>query len=650
MVSIAMATKKKTASKDKKPTKKSAGPAEETHVFQAEVSRLLEIVANALYSEKEIFIRELISNAADACDRLRYAAITEPGLVEGDSDFTIAIDIDKDAKTLTVHDNGIGMSHDEMVENLGTIARSGTTAFVEQLSGDAKKDVSFIGQFGVGFYSCFMVADRVEVVSRRAGENGAWRWTSDGKGAFAMAEAERDARGTSVTVHLKDDQAEFAEPMRVRHVITTYSDHIGFPITLNDGASGDKPEPVNTASALWTRPASEVAEQQYTEFYRHVSHLGDDPWATVHFRAEGTIEYTGLLFIPSSRPFDLFTQDRATHVRLYVKRVFITEDCEGLVPRWLRFLRGVIDSEDLPLNISREMLQNNPVLARIRNGLVSRVIRELTSKAEKDPDAYAAFWKNFGAVLKEGLYEAANERDALLGLARFRSTHGDALVGLSDYVGRMKEGQESIYYISGDELDIVARSPQLEGFQSRGIEVLLMTDPVDQFWLPMIGAFEEKTFKSVTQGGADFSALESDDDKDDGDDAADKPPEEDIGRLIAAMKVALGEEVKDIRVSDRLTQSAVCLVADEGDMDMNMERMLQAHRQIDTRATRILELNPNHALIRELALRIKQDAGALGDAAHLLLDQARILEGEPLPDPTAFARRLSNVMTRSTAN
>jgi molecular chaperone HtpG len=650
MVSIAMATKKKTASKDKKPTKKSAGPAEETHVFQAEVSRLLEIVANALYSEKEIFIRELISNAADACDRLRYAAITEPGLVEGDSDFTIAIDIDKDAKTLTVHDNGIGMSHDEMVENLGTIARSGTTAFVEQLSGDAKKDVSFIGQFGVGFYSCFMVADRVEVVSRRAGENVAWRWTSDGKGAFAMAEAERDARGTSVTVHLKDDQAEFAEPMRVRHVITTYSDHIGFPITLNDGASGDKPEPVNTASALWTRPASEVAEQQYTEFYRHVSHLGDDPWATVHFRAEGTIEYTGLLFIPSSRPFDLFTQDRATHVRLYVKRVFITEDCEGLVPRWLRFLRGVIDSEDLPLNISREMLQNNPVLARIRNGLVSRVIRELTSKAEKDPDAYAAFWKNFGAVLKEGLYEAANERDALLGLARFRSTHGDALVGLSDYVGRMKEGQESIYYISGDELDIVARSPQLEGFQSRGIEVLLMTDPVDQFWLPMIGAFEEKTFKSVTQGGADFSALESDDDKDDGDDAADKPPEEDIGRLIAAMKVALGEEVKDIRVSDRLTQSAVCLVADEGDMDMNMERMLQAHRQIDTRATRILELNPNHALIRELALRIKQDAGALGDAAHLLLDQARILEGEPLPDPTAFARRLSNVMTRSTAN
>ena len=642
-----MADKKTTNSDDKKKSAKGAEPDGETHVFQSDVSRLLDIVANALYSEKEIFIRELISNAADACDRLRYQAITEPGLLNGDADFSIAIDIDKDAKSLTICDNGIGMTHDEMIENLGTIARSGTTAFVEQLSGDAKKDVSVIGQFGVGFYSSFMVADKVEVISRRAGEDSAWCWTSDGKGAFTLAKAERDGRGTSVIVHLKEDQSEFAEPMRVRHVITTYSDHIAFPITLDDGAQDGKPESVNTAAALWTRLASEVTQQQYTEFYRHVSHLGDDPWATLHFRAEGIIEYTGLLFIPSSRPFDLFTQDRTTHVRLYVKRVFITEDCEGLVPRWLRFLRGVIDSQDLPLNISREMLQNNPVLTRIRSGLISRVIRELKSKAEKDPDSYTAFWENFGAVLKEGLYEAANERDDLLGLTRFRSTHGDALVGLGDYVGRMKEGQEAIYYISGDDLDVVARSPQLEGFRSRGVEVLLMTDPVDQFWLPMIGAFEEKHFKSVTQGGADFSAITPDEDKDDGDDAADTPPEEDIGRLIAAMKVALGEEVKDVRASDRLTQSAVCLVADDGDMDMNMERMLQAHRQIDTRAPRVLELNPGHALIRELAERIKQDAGALGDTAHLLLDQARILEGEPLPDPAAFAQRLSDVMTKS---
>jgi len=645
-----MATKKKTKSEDKTkagPDGETAGPDGETHVFQAEVSRLLDIVANALYSEKEIFIRELISNAADACDQLRYAAITEPGLIDGGADFAIALDLDKDAKTLSIHDNGIGMTHDEMIENLGTIARSGTSAFVEQLSGDAKKDISVIGQFGVGFYSCFMVADKVEVVSRRAGEESAWRWTSDGKGTFAMTEAERDGRGTSIVVHLKDDQAEFAEAMRVRHVITTYSDHIAFPITVADGADDDKLEPVNTASALWTRPASDVTEQQYTEFFHHVSHLGGDPWATLHFRAEGIIEYSGLLFIPSSRPFDLFTQDRATHVKLYVKRVFITEDCEGLVPRWLRFLRGVVDSEDLPLNISREMLQNNPVLTRIRNGLVSRVIRELQSKAEKDPETYATFWENFGAVLKEGLYEAANERDALLGLTRFRSTHGDALVGLSDYVGRMKEGQDAIYYISGDDLDIVSRSPQLEGFRARGVEVLLMTDPVDQFWLPMIGAFEEKSFKSVTQGGADLSAIKSDDDTEKDDDTADAPPEEDIGRLVAAIKVALGEEVKDVRVSDRLTQSAVCLVAGEGDMDMNMERMLQAHRQIDTRAPRILELNPRHALIRELAARVKQDAGALGDAAHLLLDQARILEGEPLPDPIAFARRLSDAMSRS---
>jgi molecular chaperone HtpG len=642
-----MADKKKTTQEDAT----TAGPDGEIHVFQSDVSRLLDIVANALYSEKEIFIRELISNAADACDRLRYEAITEPGLLNGDAVFTIAIDIDKDAKSLTIRDNGIGMTHDEMVENLGTIARSGTTAFVEQLSGDAKKDISVIGQFGVGFYSSFMVADKVEVISRRAGEDSAWRWTSDGKGAFTMARAERDGRGTSVIVHLKDDQTEFAEPLRVRHVITTYSDHIAFPITLDDGTGDDKPEAVNSAAALWTRPASEVTEQQYSEFYRHISHLGDDPWETLHFRAEGIIEYAGLLFIPSSRPIDLFTQDRTTHVRLYVKRVFITEDCEGLVPRWLRFLRGVVDSQDLPLNISREMLQNNPVLTRIRNGLISRVIRALKAKAEKAPDSYVKFWENFGAVLKEGLYESANEREDLLGLARFHSTHGDALVGLADYIGRIKDGQEAIYYITGDTLDIVARSPQLEGFRSRGIEVLLMTDPVDQFWLPMIGAFEENPFQSVTQGDTDFSAIKTDETKDDSDDdAADAASQEDIGRLIAAMKVALGDAVKDVRASDRLTQSAVCLVAADGGMDMNMERILQAHQQLDARAPRILELNPGHALIRNLAERIKQDASALGDAAHLLLDQARILEGEPLPDPAAFARRLSDVMTSSAAD
>ncbi|MDD9927748.1 MAG: molecular chaperone HtpG, partial [Rhodospirillaceae bacterium] len=529
----------------------------ETHTFQAEVSRLLDIVANALYSEKEIFIRELVSNAADACDRLRYAAITQPDLVEGDADYAIALSTDKDARTLTFSDNGIGMSREELIGNLGTIARSGSSAFVEQLSGDAKNDVSLIGQFGVGFYSCFMVADKVEVVSRRAGEDQAWQWTSDGKGAFTVTEAERDGRGTTITVHLKEDESDYAETFRVQTVVKTYSDHIAFPITVSDGSEEGDPEPVNTASALWTRPRNDITEQQYTEFFHHVSHMVGDPWSTLHFRAEGMIEYTGLLYIPSSRPFDLYNQDRTSKVRLYVKRVFITEDCEELVPRWLRFLRGVIDSEDLPLNISREMLQNNAVLSRIRSGLTSRVIRELESKAEKEPDAYAEFWENFGAVLKEGLYEPTGEKEELLGLARFRSTHDDNLVSLTDYVGRMKEGQKAIYYITGGDVDALARSPQLEGFRSRGIEVLLLSDPVDEFWVPMVGMFEEQPFKSATQGGADFNEIKSaDTDADAEEKKADDTPQEDIDRLIAAMKLALGEDVKDIRVSDRLTESA----------------------------------------------------------------------------------------------
>ncbi|MEC9153119.1 MAG: molecular chaperone HtpG [Pseudomonadota bacterium] len=623
----------------------------ETLTFQAEVSRLLDIVANALYSEKEIFIRELVSNAADACDRLRYAAITQPELVEGDADYAIMLSTNKDARTLTFSDNGIGMSRAEIIENLGTIARSGSSAFVEQLSGDAKNDVSLIGQFGVGFYSSFMVADKVEVVSLRAGEEQAWQWTSDGKGAFTVAEAGRDGRGTTITVHLKEDEMDFADAFRVRSVVKTYSDHIAFPITVADSGDENDPETVNTASALWTRPRNDITEEQYTEFFHHVSHMVGDPWSTLHFRAEGVIEYTGLLYIPSSRPFDLFNQDRTSKVRLYVKRVFITEDCEELVPRWLRFLRGVIDSEDLPLNISREMLQNNAVLSKIRSGLTSRVIRELENKAEKEPEAYAEFWENFGAVLKEGLYEPSGEKDTLLGLARFRSTHGDDLVSLSDYVARMKEGQSAIYYITGGDAEALVRSPQLEGFRSRGIEVLMLSDPVDEFWVPMAGPFEEKPFKSATQGGADFDDIKSENAETDADESnADATPQEDIDRLIAAMKLALGEDVKDVRVSVRLTESSVCLVADDGDMDMNLERLLKAHQQIETRAPRILEINSSHDLIKGLAAKAKVDSGSIDDAARLLLDQARIIEGEPLPDPTAFAQRMSDIMTKGIGN
>ncbi|MFT6580951.1 MAG: molecular chaperone HtpG [Alphaproteobacteria bacterium] len=646
----------------KKSDKKSSGP--ETQKFQAEVGRLLDIVANALYSEKEIFLRELISNAADACDRLRYAAITKPELIEKNSVFSIALTIDKDARTLTIADNGIGMTRDDLTDNLGTIARSGTSAFLDQLSGDSKKDVSLIGQFGVGFYSAFMVSDKVDVVSRHAGDDETWRWSSDGKGEFTIEQVEgdeaRDDRGVTITMHLKEAEDEFTEPYRIRHIVKTYSDHIAIPITLtggeppktdDDDAEAEPeekaPETINTASAIWTRPRSEVTEQQYTEFYHHISHLGDDPWMTSHFRVEGVIEYSGLLYVPTSRPFDLFHQDRPTKVSLYVKRVFITDDCEDLLPRWLRFVRGVIDSEDLPLNVSREMLQNNPVLSKIKSGLTTRILNELKKKATDEPDAYAAFWDAFGAVMKEGLYEALGDRDALLELTRFKSTNGDDLTNLKDYVERMKDGQEAIYYITGSEIDALRKSPQLEGFTARGVEVLLLTDPVDEFWLPMIGVYEEKAFKSVTRGGDDLSAIKTGDDDEDAKDAEETSGSEDTDRLIAALKLALGDNVKDVRASQRLTESAVCLIADEGDMDMNMQRMLKAHNQLDESATRVLEINPKHALIEKLAAIAKDDgADSLQDAAFLLLDQARIIEGEALPDPSGFARRMSSAMQK----
>jgi len=622
--------------------------AEETLSFETEVGKILKIVANSLYSEKQIFLRELISNASDACDRLRYLAITQPELTADDPDFCVEISVDSRKKLLTIDDNGIGMNREALVEDLGTIARSGSSAFLDQLSGENSKDVALIGQFGVGFYSCFMVADKVEVVSRRAGEDTAWRWTSDGQGQFTIGEAEKETRGTRITLHLKKDALEFLEPSRLRHVVTTYSDHISLPIRL---VEEDKTETVNQASALWTRQKKDITDEQYTEFYHHVGHAFDDPWMTLHWRAEGKIEYTGLLFIPSLRPMDLFTAERHHNVKLYVRRVFITDDCRELVPPWLRFLKGLIDSEDLPLNVSREMLQHNPTLARIRAAVVKRVLGELKKKAEKAPEDYAGFWENFGAVLKEGLYEDQDNRDDLLKLARFRSTAEEKLVGLDSYVERMKEGQDAIYYITGEEVEKLAKSPQLEGFRSRGIEVLMMTDPVDEFWIPSIGTYQEKPFKSATRAGADLSGIKKTEsgDKDDADKKKDSEHPKGLDSLVAMVKLELGDAVKDVRISERLTDSAVCLVADEGDLDIHLERLLRQHKQLDHSVARVLEVNPTHPLITALAGIVGSDGSgaAVTDAAWLLLDQARILEGEALPDPAAFSRRLSDLMTKS---
>ena len=619
---------------------------EEKLSFQAEVSRLLHLMVNAVYSDKEVFLRELISNASDACDKLRYLALTDPSLTADGAGFEIGITADPKARTITVSDNGIGMDRDDLIALLGTIARSGTGAFAQELTGDAKKDSALIGQFGVGFYSVFMVADRVEVTSRKAGTGQAWKWSSDGLGEYTIGEAERDGRGTDIVVHLRKGEDEWLTPYRLREVIKTYSDHIALPITLD---TGQGPERVNEASAIWARSKSDVTDEQYKEFYHHVGHAGDEPWLTVHVKAEGKVEYAMLLFVPTQRPFDLFDPARQHRVKLYVKRVFITDDCEGLVPPYLRFLRGVVDAEDLPLNISREMLQNTPMIAHLRQAIVKRVLAELKKKADKDAEGYLAFWKSFGPVLKEGLYEDAERRDDLLALARFHSTHGDGLVSLADYVGRMKEGQEAIYTISGDDLGNLRKSPQLEGFRARGVEVLLLTDPVDDFWQATVPDYEKKPFRSVTRGAADLSKLgKTDESKDDEADAA-RPA--DMATLVAVLKQHLEGAVKDVRQSDRLTDSAVCLVADEGDLDMRLERMLKAHGQLDKASSRILEINPRHALIKALVARAKESgaADALADAAHLLLDQARIVEGDPVPDPAAFAQRLASVMTKGLA-
>lgn len=627
---------------------------EEKLSFQAEVSRLLDIVVHSLYSQREIFLRELVSNASDACDKLRYQAITQPELIAGDSDFRIELTVDKDAGTLTVADNGIGMNRDDLIANLGTIARSGTGEFLRGLTGDSRKDVSLIGQFGVGFYASFMVADTVEVITRKAGEEHGWRWTSQGKGEFTITDAPEASRGARIVLHLKDDAKEYLEPHRLRQVVKGYSDHIGLPVILKGGNEGGEDETLNTASALWTRSKGEITDEQYKEFYHHVAHAFDEPWLTVHYRAEGAIEYTGLLFVPTEKPFDLFQPDRKQHVKLYVNRVFITDDCEGLLPPYLRFVRGVVDSPDLPLNVSREMLQHNPLLRKMQGGLVKRLFSELEKKAA-DADAYATFWNSFGPVLKEGLYEDFERRDQILDLARFRSTAsegqgGGGLVSLADYIGRMKDGQDAIYFITGDDASVLRRSPQLEGYLAKGIEVLLLTDPIDEFWTGMVPSYKDKPFKSVSQGSADLSKIKGEDKPED--EKKDEAPRERLDILVGALKMALGEAVKEVRASDRLTASPCCLVADEGGMSIHLERLLRQHNTTPSAApARILEINPGHSLIKHMAERAAADATApdLVDMAHLLFDQARIVEGEPPADPVAFAGRLAKVMEKGLA-
>jgi len=620
-------------------------------------------VINSLYQHRDIFLRELVSNASDACDRLRYAAISDDSLTADGSDLKIMLTPDSAAGTLTIDDNGIGMSRDELVENLGTIARSGTARFADALSGDSKADVNLIGQFGVGFYSAFMVADEVVVMSSKAGENIAHRWTSDGKTGFTVDKVmDKAPNGTRVVLHLREDAREFLDEYRLRHIVRSYSDHIAIPIMFQGEAQPAEPkegeetssetvvpeaQQINEASALWTRPKSDITDEQYKEFYHHVGHAFDEPWTRLHVQAEGLVSYQALLFVPSVQPMDLFDPKREHGVKLYVKRVFITDGLEGLMPRYLRFIKGVIDTEDLQLNVSRETLQHNAVLAKIKKDLVKRILDELSKRAKAEDGDYETFWEQFGQVIKEGIYEDADQRDKLLDLARFRSTADDGWVSLADYVGRMKEGQDAIYTISGENLTALKSSPQLEGARAKGVEVLLLADNIDDFWLPQADKYQDKPFKSLTRGDVDLSTIEGEA-EDAKDDPSEKVDGDELDQLIAALKAKLGDKVADIRPSARLTDSAVCLVADEHGMDMRLERFLKQHQQLGELSKRILEINPKHDLIRRMAT-VDAASDELGELAELLLDQALIIEGEPLPDPGAFSRRMSAFLTKGIA-
>jgi molecular chaperone HtpG len=637
--------------------------AAEPQPFEAEVGRVLDLVINSLYQHRDIFLRELISNASDACDRLRYASLTEPRLLGDDPHLNIVIKPDQAKGTLTIADNGIGMDREDLAANLGTIARSGTQRFVDSLSGDKTSDLNLIGQFGVGFYSAFMVASPIEVISRKAGDETAWRWRSDGMSGFTVEEVSEPApRGTSVVLHLRDDAKEFLDEWRLRQVVRSYSDHIPQPILLhgepkpkaNGEATTEAPEPeqINQASALWTRPKNEITEEQYREFYHHVAHAFDEPWARLHVQAEGVVSYQALLYVPSARPLDLYEPTRRHGVKLYVRRVFITEDLEGLMPRYLRFVRGVVDSEDLQLNVSRETLQQSAVLAKIRKALVKRLLEELDQRAKAEDGGYASFWENFGAVLKEGIYEDHEHRERLMELARFRSTASDGWVGLDEYVSRLKPGQDEIYTISGEHQEALRSSPQLEACRAKGVEVLLLSDAIDEFWIPTAQEFKGKRFRSLTRGGVDLSRIDGGAEPEK-DAEAEQPRLEgaELDRLIALFKSRLGDRVGDVRPSARLTESAVCLIADEHALDLRLERFLKQHQQLDELSRRILEVNPKHPLIRQMAaFAADEDRQAgLGELIELLLDQARIVEGEPLPDPGAFSRRMSSYLAKGLA-
>lgn len=632
---------------DTKSKKKTETKAEK-HEFSAEISKVLKLMIHSLYTNKDIFLRELISNASDACDKLRYQALSNDKLMGKDAELKISISANEGERTLTIRDNGIGMSRDDLMNNLGTIAKSGTGEFLEALSGDAAKDTSLIGQFGVGFYSSYMVADKVVVISRKAGEKQAHRWESEGEGEFTLTPLEDEfTRGTEITLHLRSDAEEYADKHRITHIAQTYSDHISFSIEYVDEAG--EVEMLNEGAALWTRAGKDISDEQYKEFYNHVAHQPDEPWATLHNKIEGNLSYTNLLFIPSQRPFDLFNQERRRRVKLYVKRVFITDENVEIVPAYLRFLRGVVDSEDLPLNISRETLQQNAMVQKIADSITKKVLTTLKKKSEKQPDDYLMFWENFGAVLKEGLCEQNQMKERILDACLFETSEANGLVTLDAYIEQMKEDQDTIYYLTGEKIETLRSHPQLEGFKKHGIKVLLLHDHVDDFWVNVVNEYKGKAFKSVTKASNDLDKY-SETKAEDKDEEAKE--DSNIEVLTAMLKEIYGDAVKEVRTTNKLSESPVCLAVGEGDMDIRMERFLRENKQLpDTAYAKILELNPEHKVVQSLADSIAKEGrnAETEDMAWLLLDQAKITEGEEVADPAAFARRLTKLLNKGLA-
>jgi molecular chaperone HtpG len=616
---------------------------EEKRKFDAEVGKVLQLMIHSLYTNKEIFMRELISNSSDACDKLRYLSQTNSQLLNGDAEFKIIVSVDKDAKTITIKDNGIGMNRDDLNENLGTIARSGTQNFINQLSGDNKKDSQLIGQFGVGFYSSFMVSDQITVTTRKAGEDKVYVWNSDGQGEYTISDSDREfSRGTEIVLHIKPEEESFLDHFRVKHIIKTYSDHIAIPINFIDQEG--KEEQVNSSAAIWARSKSDISEEQYKEFYKNVSHANDEPWLTMHNHNEGLVEFTNLLYIPGSKTFDLFHPDRKCRVKLYIKRVFIADENVDLIPQYMRFLRGVVDSDDLPLNISRETLQQNAIMDKIKKSITKRVLSELKKKKENEPENYLGFWDNFGSVLKEGLCEPGNENEKLMEVCIFQSALHDKMISLDDYLAQCSGEDKTIYYLSGDNPEKLRNNPQIEGFLKKGIDVLLFTDTVDDFWVNVNGRYKGAEIKSVTRSDIDLDIKNSDSSEEE----SKLDEEADIPALVNYFKESLGTLVKDVKISRKLASSPACLSVADGAMDIRMERYLIEQKQLASSSTKILEINPNHKIIKKISgdLNDKGKDTENKDLIHLLYDQACVIEGEPVADVALFSKRLNKLLEK----